>query len=762
MCGLPPEKAQDMLKNIQQIKGLGVFNDYTHKTDETSEFGAKNLIYGWNYSGKTTLSRLMSTLERKALGPDLPAFRFTLNTDGDAINETNYTAHPLTVRVFNSDFIVENLNFAGSSFKPILLLGADSDKAQKEIDDLELERKELLEEAEVKSKQAAANLKTMTTAKTTTAATIKTTIGIVEAFGSTQLEKQIGLARIDTAKFKLNESVVQEKLKIARTQEADKLPTLPHATISFKLDSLLAEVPALLVKIPDMANTIDHLAQHPKVEAWIATGLPLHEGKGECEFCGGPLKQDHMAVLIAHFSKDLSNHKQDLTNLKIKLAGAEIAYTAPKDAEIESAYRTRIAAAAVKLTDTIKYYNAAIEAAILDLNRKSQAPFSTAILTPVTPNSTQAVKDAAKELNDLIDANNKSFDNFPSEKAEAINALKLHFAQEFCVNQKLAGFETSQKELADSVANYNDRADKLAAAIQEKKAIISKSQLGREEMNKMIQSLLGVNSVHIDVVSVGTEERFQLQRANKKPAKHLSEGEKTAIAFSYFLTQLRETKNFEDIIVYIDDPISSLDSNHIFQVTAIIKETFFQQAKPGSEWTTRCKQIFVSTHNFEFFSLMKELKPDNKSSKHYLVKRNSPTTSTFCDLPKSLSQYSSEYHFLFSVLHDFQQAPDKKDFRVLMMLPNAARRFLELYSYAKYPDTKNATVDQRVDRIFGAVKSKRILKALHYFSHANNIERMTENNELMCDIEAAVKDLMTALEEDDPMHMEALRAAIAA
>lgn len=96
------------------------------------------------------------------------------------------------------------------------------------------------------------------------------------------------------------------------------------------------------------------------------------------------------------------------------------------------------------------------------------------------------------------------------------------------------------------------------------------------------------------------------------------------------------------------------------------------------------------------------------------------------------------------------------------MLPNAARRFLELYSYAKYPDTKNATVDQRVDRIFGPEKSKRILKALHYFSHANSIERMAENNELMCDIEMAVKDLMTALEEDDPMHMEALRAAIAA
>lgn len=750
-----------MLKNIQRIKGLGVFNEYTHKSDETTDFGAKNLIYGWNYSGKTTLSRLMSTLERKALPTDLAAFNFVLNTDGVAINESNYTTHPFTVRVFNSDFIAENLNFAGSSFKPILLLGADSEKAQKEIEYLEKVAKKLRDEVERKSKQSAASVKAMNTAKTTAASTIKTTMGIVEAFGSTQLEKQIGLVRIDQEKFKLDEPVVQEKLKIARTQEADKLPQLPNASVSLKLDAVLAEVPALLSKIPDMANTIEHLAQNPNVESWIATGLPLHEGKEECEFCGGPLKHDHMASLIAHFSKDLSNHKQHLTDLKLKLAGAQIAYTAPKDAEIEPAFRTKIAAEAIKLANAIKLYNAASDTAIQDLDRKSQAPFSAATQTKIQAGLTQAVKDAAKNLNDLIDLNNKSFDNFPSEKADAINALKLNFARDFCIKQKLNAFERRQKRLASCVTAYNDRADKLATTIQEKKAIVSKSQLGREEMNKLIENLLGVNSVHIDVVSVGTEERFQLQRANKKPAKHLSEGEKTAIAFAYFLTRLQEHKQFEDLIVYIDDPISSLDSNHIFQVTAIIKETFFHQ-KPGGEWTTRCKQLFVSTHNFEFFTLMKELKPDNRSSRNYLVKRNTPTTSTFCDLPKSLSQYSSEYHFLFSVLHEFQQSPDKKDFRVLMMLPNAARRFLELYSYAKYPDTKNATVDQRVDRIFGAVKSKRILKALHYFSHANNIERMAENNELMCDIEAAVKDLMTALEEDDPMHMEALRAAIAA
>ena len=40
-------------------------------------------------------------------------------------------------------------------------------------------------------------------------------------------------------------------------------------------------------------------------------------------------------------------------------------------------------------------------------------------------------------------------------------------------------------------------------------------------------------------------------------------------------------------------------------------------------------------------------------------------------------------------------------------------------------------------------------------------ERIAENNDLICDIEGAVNDLMELLEEKDPLHMEALKAAVA-
>ncbi|MCQ3823121.1 hypothetical protein JEG40_12240, partial [Streptococcus agalactiae] len=80
--------------------------------------------------------------------------------------------------------------------------------------------------------------------------------------------------------------------------------------------------------------------------------------------------------------------------------------------------------------------------------------------------------------------------------------------------------------------------------------------------------------------------------------------------------------------------------------------------------------------------------------------------------------------FLFEVIYRFHQAPDKTDHTTLMLLPNAMRRFIELYTYSRLPGVMKETVDQRAEALFGIEKSKRILKVFHYFSHANTIDRL--------------------------------------
>ena len=74
-----------MLKNIQRLRGFGIFDDYT-KPPAIADFAEKNVIYGWNYSGKTTLSRLFAQFESKTANPDLAGCSFSFDTDkGQAI-----------------------------------------------------------------------------------------------------------------------------------------------------------------------------------------------------------------------------------------------------------------------------------------------------------------------------------------------------------------------------------------------------------------------------------------------------------------------------------------------------------------------------------------------------------------------------------------------------------------------------------------------------------------------------------------------------
>ncbi len=749
-----------MLKSISRIKGLGVFADYAPPAG-TTEFGVKNLIYGWNYSGKTTLSRLVAMLESKKLNPDLPQCSFTIATDAGNVTETNFTACSHIVRVFNSDFVEDNLNFAGSHFEPILLLGSESESAQKEIERCEAMHTRAMGLAAGFAKESSDATRALSAAKTATSSAIKKTVGLVAAFGSTQLDIELRTVGLALEEHTLAQEAFDEDIKLAHTSAKDALSQIAAVSVDLSLTALAEAASALLARKPDLSNTIDHLVANPPVEAWIQTGLHLHEGKTECEFCGGGLAAARLKSLGEHFSKDLADHKADIERLAKKVDAAKLALAERKEVELNTQTRERFGQAQTAVKTAIAAYNAELTGLRADLDAKLRAPFVAIERKPSDGKAAEAVTIAIDALNVVFAEHNDVKDNFPAEKAAAVGRLKLHFAKEFADSQDLDKFATAQARRERHRQQLVRWADKLRTEIDRLKAVISQAQLGREEINKRIEGLLGGQSVQIAVVAMPEGERFQLVRRDGKAARHLSEGEKTAIAFSFFLTKLREIKEFDKAIVYIDDPISSLDSNHIFQVAAIIKETFFHQPAANGPWTTRCKQIFFSTHNFEFFSLLRELKPEGKSAAAlYLVKRVGPKSSSLANMPESMHRYDSEYHFLFHVLDDFHKSADKTDLKVLMLLPNAVRRFVELYTYAKYPDKRMSPVDARAERVLGPEKSKRILKTLHYFSHANNIERMAENNDLMCDIEGAVGDLMDHLQATDPDHLAALRAAV--
>jgi wobble nucleotide-excising tRNase len=377
----------------------------------------------------------------------------------------------------------------------------------------------------------------------------------------------------------------------------------------------------------------------------------------------------------------------------------------------------------------------------------------------------KGINDAVAAVNLIIKQNNELGSNFINARADALRKARYHYVQQFEDDQAVTGMEQQKARLAKWSDRVKTYAARLRPEISSLQAQISQAQKGREKINERLASMLGSEAVQIQVVKdVAGQDRFQLIRKSGTVAKNMSDGERTAVAFSYFLTKLQEIKpaEFMETIVYIDDPISSLDANHIFQVTAAIRALFFKQHDKNLPWQTTCKQLFISTHNFEFFNLLREIKPvaSNKGARLYLIRRIAEKSSTLEDMPASLARYQSEYHFLFEVIHRFHKAPDKTVHEVLMLLPNAMRRFIELYTYSRLPGPKDSEqVDERAEILFGVERAKRILKIFHYFSHGNTLDRLAGNTELIFDLEHAVKDLIDTITETDKPHMDALIAA---
>lgn len=749
-----------MINGIKNIKNFGVFSDYV-KPSDINDFLEKNIIYGWNYSGKTTLSRIFQSLEHNVVNSDYSKASFLLETTGGArISESNMHVFNNDVRVFNSDFIERNLSWNGDMFQPILLLGDETIEAEKEIQANEVIIERCRTGYASKSGKIRKIEEFIRNEKTKKASQIKKTLSLVETFTATHINQLLPSVRAFPEAQIKDKDKLKELLKKALASESDKLDIINKVNIKGNIAESVIDVPAVLSKTPEMTNTISYLAENANVSRWVKEGLELHTDKENCEFCGNAIESSRLKSLKSHFSKDLQEHESKIKALILRIDSFKINFSKKHIKEYYQAFHDEVNELQTKLTEIINSHNTQIQAVIDTLNKKLESQYSEIHLPSINVDYDSEITRLITQLNEIADKNNTITNNFNKEKRNSVNALKNHFVAEY-----VEEIELSKQENIERIhSNHKDKYEKFAKALQSKnlelEAAISNAQKGREELNQFIDKFLDDSNIRIEVIKDHKKERFVLMRGSER-ARNLSEGEKTAIAFSFFLVKLWEITNLEETIVYIDDPISSLDSNHLFQVNAVIKDFFFfKDADDGNEWKLKVKQIFFSTHNFEFLSLLKELPMANKSKTNYfLVKRISLEKSTLINMPESLKKYSSEYHYLWNIIYSFYTSESKDDIEVLLGLPNAMRRFIELYTYSKIPCATTTSVDIRADVLFGKEKSKRIMKVLHHFSHLNNINRMSQNSDLISDIENVVNDLVDYISKDK-LHYDALMEGV--
>jgi wobble nucleotide-excising tRNase len=171
-------------------------------------------------------------------------------------------------------------------------------------------------------------------------------------------------------------------------------------------------------------------------------------------------------------------------------------------------------------------------------------------------------------------------------------------------------------------------------------------------------------------------------RKKSKFGFSLSEGEKTALAFAYFISKLRVEKiegskdEFENTIVVIDDPISSLDDNRVFQTANLIDSfLFFNKDNVAKQ----PKQVFILSHNLIFIKYMYNALRTNPEINNNINEYYISTTTPFIkDLPSSLKNFTNTYIHKLKAIIEFKEK--KIDYNsVKNYLPNYMRIVLETF-----------------------------------------------------------------------------------
>lgn len=753
-----------MIIKINKLKGFGVFQEFTW--NGLDNFKRKNLIYGWNYSGKTTLSKLFQNLEFKDKNKYFGGAEFDLTIEKDKtptiLTQNDFVSFPYDVKVFNTNYIKRIFTFDGSNsdIQPIsFYLGDPSGELDKKIKNLD-KKKTQFENVRDNRYQTIINEfnnYSKNTGKFSVFAKDIRENYLDNKLDQNKLNKGIIQQITDSIKADLPKYILSATEKERTKSEAIAENTFETQkedySFSESLNLLAVEVKEILEDTAPKSIPFPELDADKALFEWVQKGISLHEGEAKCKFCTKTLPDNRIGELNSYYSQKLKEIQDAIARVQDKITSEKekLKIVFPDKKNLGNGFQSVYQKTVDDFGETVKKYKTQLSILEKDLKRKTSDYFNNIPVNEIEPVS---FEEDFKEIKKSVKAHNDWLAEFDENKKKALAKILNHYVAEYLQTEEYNKKEYCKDQAVTVISSINskistNKADKFVLETQLKSSV-----KGQKELNDILEILLHRDDLKIEI----RNEKFTLERSGYL-ANNLSEGEKSAIAFAYFLTELKALRNEDPpklpkTIVFIDDPISSLDSNHIFQVRFLL-HNFFKEENYA--------QLFISTHNFEFFSVMLDTnlfghKNDDKNGNKrplYFIKRNDNNSSEIKKLPLSFSSYKSEYVGLFHTIKEFKELTNKEDFTNLLILPNAVRRFLELYTLMKYPS--DTEVDNRVNKVFNPEdKPTYNTKLLHWFSHQNQFEKVQQHDDKLLQLEDAVKELLEHIKTKDELHWKGL------
>lgn len=767
------------------IHSYGLYQNLVWATElgTGNQFKSLNVIFGRNYSGKTTLSRIFHSLETKQVNPDYHTGSFTVTTDdGSQFNSNQLEAIPdtINVRVFNEDFVKENLNWLhrrDGTIEPFTVLGSENIEVEAKIKDAEsklgneddkqtvlgrlADVRQLLVQScdELDDKKNALDTQLRDKARE-----IKenSTVFDVPTY-------HIGSIRADLENKSDDNLLSQEDKSTRYALLRDvPMPTIPEPqSYTHNLNDLIARVKHLVSAKIAPSLQIDDLLSNPKLQEWARAGIDLHrESRSSCGFCSGNLSPEVWAKLDGHFNRESEELRANLetTELRVKQEISNVGSVINLNrSQFYSDKQLVFDHCIADWNERVKAYKDSLTKLLNALQQRRNDIFSSFELSDIS-DPTPEVVESEKAISSLVKENNETTGALIPKQNTARVELRMSDVFEFRRTIDYIAKKIEIQQLEDAVARHRQNHQELDGERQrlEREISVYKNQLkdaghGAELVNEYLRQHFGHSSLQLKVIEGTENTKFKILRGEIE-ANNLSTGECSLIAFCYFMARIRDDLS-PNLVVYIDDPISSLDSGHIYFVFSMIKSHL---CNPGA-----CSQLFVSTHNLDFLKYLKRLHKRMEKIGFYMTERALKKNQSRCFLrvmPVYFSKYVSEFNYLFDEIYKLyceepgSRAPEiNASYNQFYNAPNNLRKFLEYYLFYKFPNQDN--LESNLCKVFEKQDVAFISRIVNEGSHLAFVERGWRPFDIP-EIERCVRIVVDRIKAIDERQYEALVESI--
>lgn len=753
------------ISQISKMKNCRTFWDFVWPAGLLA-FQDYNLIYGWNGTGKTTISDVLRAIERKQTSFE---GEFTVQTDTNAIKSDGlaegWAEQIPPLRVFNRNYIEENI-FATNSgtITPIFFLGEENVEKQKQVEAKILLRQEKSDKhqaklAEKDKKERELDALYVKGAKAVKAALLSSGDNPYNTYHKGNFKTKIESLMTSGKEAAFYKQSDEEKAALKTRFSGSTKDSLIVPTISLPNMKDVRDTANSLLEKSLVTEAIATLQNNQTLSAWVKQGLEIHKNENhkDCQFCLQPLPPERLAALEKHFNDEYSFLETGIANsieqITVAIEGIEKPAFPDKAALFEhlmGIYTENLRG----LQGALKEYIAFLEKLRAQLLKKQANPFEKMSFTIAVP------KDAASlalAYTDVIEQHNN--DRLNHEKAREDARQKYEesiVAEDFDDYKALKGEADTAKNDSDFL---NNSIGSLTEEIKILEGVIKEHHRAADQINKDLKDYLG----HDELKFQPQDNGYVIHRfGSPAPLKELSEGEKTAIALLYFLKSL-EDKNFKSKeIVVIDDPVCSMDDGALFHAFGYIKDK-----------TKDAKQLFILTHNFMFFRQVKNwfkhvnkhTKKTHKSAAFYQTTcsiKSDRRCSDISLLDNLLLKYESEYHYLFNLVHEASLSTGTTELSNFYFMPNVARRILESFLAFRKPSIagENRLFSMLQAISYDETKKVKILRFLHVHSHDDSVGTPEHDASILAETPRIMGDLLALIKAADKGHYEEMMIAL--